>query len=545
MNPVDSLARWLGTQTGSVGRRYGAAVLFATMSLVLTLLLREVINPSLFILIFVAVTASAAYGGFGPAALASLLSVVGADLLLIGPIGSPNFDDPGNFVRLAALLAGAAITSLINVGLRQASARAERAAAASRLAEENAKSLTRALEAQAFETRKNETRLQLAIESAHMVAWQWDPSTDLVTTSANLRDVYGVDSFAGSSSGFDLLHPEDRPRHQATVLAAVQEQRAYHSQFRIVRPDTGATVWLEERGAPVVDSAGEVVRLVGVSSDITPQREAALERERLLEAERSAHQLAEAKATELEKLSLELRVTNRDLDQFAYVASHDLKAPLRGIANLTQWLEEDLGELVTATAEDHMRLLKSRVHRMESLIDGILTYSRAGRTRGQVEDVDVQTLIEETIELLALPDTATVALPGQLPIVKAIPIQFEQVVLNLIGNAVKHAGGTPVLVEILWRDLGDHHEFGVRDDGPGIAKEYLERIWGLFQTLEARDKVEGAGIGLAVVRRTVESAGGAVSVVSEAGRGSTFYFTWPKTPVTKVPAAGGSWKTES
>lgn len=527
-----------------VASQYAAGVLFALLSLALSYGLRGFLNPSLFVLIFVAVTASAAYGGFGPAALTSVVCVLGADMTLIGPPGSPEFENPANYLRLAALLTGAGITSFLNAALREAKGRAEQAAAVSRAAEQKANELRTALEAQILETRKNETRLQLAIESARMVAWQWNPATEEIVTSPNLRDVFGVNSLAESSAGFALVHPDDRAMHERRVLEAVEQKRPYRSEFRIIRPDTGQIRWLEENAAPVLNTKGEITRLVGVVTDVTKEREAALERERLLVAEQAAHAAAEAKAAELERLSAGLRATNRDLDQFAYVASHDLKAPLRGIANLTQWLEEDIDAVLTAKSREQMRLLKNRVHRMEALIDGILMYSKAGRSREQAKPLDVMSVLQETIELLALPATATVVLPDELPPVVGVPVQLQQVFLNLIGNAVKHAHGKPVRIEVLWRDLGDRHEFAVRDDGPGIAPEYQERIWNLFQTLESRDNVEGAGIGLSVVRKTVESLGGSVRLSSAPGQGSTFFFTWLKAPLDNA-LLRTTWKIES
>jgi signal transduction histidine kinase len=177
-----------------------------------------------------------------------------------------------------------------------------------------------------------------------------------------------------------------------------------------------------------------------------------------------------------------------------------------------------------------MRLLQGRVHRMEALIDGILAYSRAGRVLKSPEAVDTGTLVREVIELLAPPSGVTIHVPPQMPTLNAERVPLQQVFLNLIGNAVKYtrAERPDPVIRIDWRDAGNAFEFSVSDNGPGIEPEYHERIWGIFQTLAPRDKVEGTGIGLSVVRKIVESRDGSVSLESSPGQGAIFRFIWPK-----------------
>jgi signal transduction histidine kinase len=221
-----------------------------------------------------------------------------------------------------------------------------------------------------------------------------------------------------------------------------------------------------------------------------------------------------------------LQKSNRELDQFAYVASHDLKAPLRGIANLAQWIEEDLGDRMDGRAREHMLLLRGRVMRLENLIGGILAYSRAGRDKGDRVELDVRALALEAWELLSPPPTAHLELPPELPRPIAPRTQFQQVLMNLFGNAVKYNPGREIRIELGGRRTDRGYEFFVRDDGVGIAPAYHDRIWGLFQTLERRDKIESTGIGLSVVRKIVESHGGQAWVESELEHGATFFFTW-------------------
>jgi signal transduction histidine kinase len=226
-------------------------------------------------------------------------------------------------------------------------------------------------------------------------------------------------------------------------------------------------------------------------------------------------------------LIAELERTNRDLDQFAYVASHDLKTPLRGIGHLATAIEEDLATRMTERTQAHLELLRSRVHRLEDMIDGVLRYSRAGRISEPAVSVEVGALVREVVELLDPPPEIRIAISPALPAVHTSRIALQQVFLNLIGNALKHAHRADLEIVIGGVATDDGWELFVRDNGPGIAPEHHDRIWGMFCTLSARDQVEGSGIGLALVRRTVESVGGRTWIESDAGTGATFYFTWP------------------
>ena len=233
---------------------------------------------------------------------------------------------------------------------------------------------------------------------------------------------------------------------------------------------------------------------------------------------------------EARELIAALESSNRELDQFAYVASHDLKAPLRGIANLAQWIEDDLGDRLDDQTQGHLQLLRGRVVRLENLIAGILAYSRAGRDSKEQASVDVGALVAEVWELLSPPPTAHLDVAGPLPQLFSSRVQLQQILLNLIGNAIKYNADRELTIAIAAQRRGRRWEFSVADNGVGIAREFADKIWGLFQTLERRDKVESTGIGLSVVRKIVESQGGKAWVESELGRGATFKFTWPATP---------------
>jgi signal transduction histidine kinase/CheY-like chemotaxis protein len=239
-----------------------------------------------------------------------------------------------------------------------------------------------------------------------------------------------------------------------------------------------------------------------------------------------------------ERLSRALAVSNRELDQFAYVASHDLKAPLRGISHLSEWIEEGLEGRMAPETKQHMDLLRGRVKRLEALIDGILSYSRAGRTRDRLERFDAGAVLEDTRELVGPAPGAAVVIAGGMPVLEAERVAFQQVFLNLMSNALKHAQRADPRVDVTCADEGPLYHFRVADNGPGIAPEYHEKIWTIFTTLQPRDKVEGTGIGLSIVKKIVESRGGRVAVESKVGEGAVFHVHWPKVSSPDVAESG-------
>lgn len=236
----------------------------------------------------------------------------------------------------------------------------------------------------------------------------------------------------------------------------------------------------------------------------------------------------EEKAAELEELTRHLEAANEELDRFAYVTSHDLRAPLRGISNLVAWIDEDLREDASAETHQHLELLRGRVRRLERLIDGILQYSRAGRSRHTLETVDVGRLIDDLRDLLAPPPDASIEAVGAMPVLITERVPLAQVLQNLIDNALTH-GRRPdgVHVRVTCERRESAWCFAVSDDGPGIDPRFHERIWRMFQTLGG-DGHEATGIGLSLVRKIVEGRGGRVWIESRPGDGATFRFTWPE-----------------
>ncbi len=218
----------------------------------------------------------------------------------------------------------------------------------------------------------------------------------------------------------------------------------------------------------------------------------------------------------------------QELEQFAYVASHDLKAPLRAIGNLASWLEEDLAGKLTKDTREQLTLLEDRVEYMQALIEGLLKYSRVGAMEGSKESIDTAQLLAEIIDSLSPPEGFVIDLVPDMPTLRTDRLQLGQVFANLIGNSIKHHGGEQGHIWIKVRDDGGYYEFSVTDDGPGIAPEYHKKVFMIFQTLATKDYDSDSGIGLALVKKIVQEQGGLITLDSEEGKGATFMFTWPK-----------------
>ncbi|MHA6249126.1 sensor histidine kinase [Pontibacter sp. CAU 1760] len=230
----------------------------------------------------------------------------------------------------------------------------------------------------------------------------------------------------------------------------------------------------------------------------------------------------------------ELDRKNTELDQFAYVVSHDLKAPLRGIEIASRWVEEDMGTQLPPKVQEYLMMMRIRVHRMENLINGILALARIGRTNQIAEEVDVNILLSEIMDMLAPPAKFRIEVQDNLPILHTVRIQLQQVFSNLISNAIKYHDKPVGLIKVAYEETEDFHLFSVSDNGPGIDREYHERIFVIFQTLQERDAVESTGVGLTIVKKIVEWNGGTVWLHSLPGQGATFTFTWPKEPSEAV-----------
>lgn len=253
----------------------------------------------------------------------------------------------------------------------------------------------------------------------------------------------------------------------------------------------------------------------------------ALERCRADVLIREKQKSLEALLTENEQQRIALKRSNDDLEEFAYVASHDLKAPLRAIAHLVDWITEDIGETASVEIVGHLELLRGRTERLQRMLNGLLAYSRLRLVNSQMEDINLADLVREVVIFLSPPPSFIVEYTGEQPLLRTHRIPIHLVLQNLISNGLKHHDRAEGRITVSAQTVDGVTEFRVNDDGPGIAPQFHERIFVIFQTLQSRDDVEASGIGLAMVKKQVETHGGRIWVESEPpARGSTFIFTW-------------------
>ncbi len=281
----------------------------------------------------------------------------------------------------------------------------------------------------------------------------------------------------------------------------------------------------------IQDHAAQLERRVTERTEDLTQTVAQLQREVIerQQAEAEIHRLNDELEQRVVERTAQLRASNLELESFAYVVSHDLKAPLRGITQLASWLGTDYADAFDDNGHQMLDLLTKRTQRMHDLIDGILQYSRIGRVKEQKDRIDLNQLVQDIIDGIAPPSHIKVSVDTILPTVIGDRTRVEQVFQNLIGNSIKFMDKDEGWVRIGCEKEAQQWCFNVSDNGPGIDAKYHEKIFQIFQTLISFNKAEGTGIGLALVRKIVERWGGQVWVESTVGQGSTFFFTLPET----------------
>jgi ligand-binding sensor domain-containing protein/signal transduction histidine kinase len=242
--------------------------------------------------------------------------------------------------------------------------------------------------------------------------------------------------------------------------------------------------------------------------------------ERTRALEKANKKIAE-KAKELDK-------SNKELEDFAYIVSHDLKAPLRGINELSGWISDDYSELLDEEGKENLELLRKRTEKMNGMIQGILEYSRVGRTEGESEKIDLNKLLKNVIDLLAPPDNVKIIVEDKLPEYTADKTRLTQLFENLLSNSIKHLDKPKGIIKVGCVSKAKEWEFSISDNGPGIEEKYFEQIFKIFQTLKQDPTGRSTGIGLTIVKKIMDLYGGRIWLKSELGKGTTFYFTLPK-----------------
>ena len=302
---------------------------------------------------------------------------------------------------------------------------------------------------------------------------------------------------------YELVHGTKEPPASCPHKQTLDTKEPHSAEF--FEPHLG--IYLEASTSPIFDENGEIIASVHITKDIT-ERKCAEERQATL-------------FEEVERI-------NQELKDFAYIVSHDLKAPLRGVKTLADWISADYADKLGDKGREQMELLLSRVMRMHNLIDGVLEYSRVGREKEEQVQINLNGLVREVIDMVAPPENIEITIENELPVIECERTRIMQVFQNLLSNAVKYMDKPQGRVRIGCVEEDGFWKFSVADNGSGIEEKYFERIFKMFQTLSPRDEFESTGVGLTVVKKIVELYDGRIWVESEPGKGSTFFFTLPK-----------------
>lgn len=354
---------------------------------------------------------------------------------------------------------------------------------------------------------ESERRFRIVAAATRDILWDWDVRRNTVWLSDSLRALGYEDGARDVEWWMERIHPDEADAIAKTLQHALSgDTPTFACEYRFRRAD-GTYAHLLDRAGIVRDASGVPTRMIGSMQDISARKEAERQREELVG---------------------KLEEANKALAEFAYVVSHDLKAPLRGIGSLADWIAKDQRDRLDDEGKEQVDLLRGRVKRMNDMIEGILRYSRIGRTSMERSPLDLREVVEETVDLLAPPSHVRVTLVGEFPTLRCARVQVGQVLQNLIGNAIKFCDKEKSTVVVSCVQRESDYLFGVADNGPGIEERHFDRIFQLFQTLGSK-RADSTGIGLSIVKKIVESEGGRIWLESAVGKGTKFYFTLPRT----------------
>jgi signal transduction histidine kinase len=325
---------------------------------------------------------------------------------------------------------------------------------------------------------------------------------------------------------WQMVHPGDRDRVLAQWQSALAGGHEFASEFRVNQTVAGPPLG-PHPDRPILESRRPPRRLRG------HHRGHHACSGRRTRCSGSAHDQLEELVQRPAPRSWSR--ANRELTELIYAVTHDLKAPLGGIGRLSEFLAMDYAPKLDASGTALVGEIQTRVRKLHAIIEGILVYNRVGRTTDAEAEVDLNELIPEITRLLDPPPNVSVVVPEPLPSLAGTPHQIRQVFQNLLDNAIKFSDKPEGRIRILSRRDGNAWEFSVIDNGPGIPARFHDKIFRLFQRLDLLPNRPGAGVGLAVIKRVIESRGGQIHLVSEEGNGTTFRFTWPDSPRRWAP----------
>ncbi len=368
--------------------------------------------------------------------------------------------------------------------------------------------------------RSNE-RFEKVTQATNDAIWDYDVLQNKLFWGKGFETLFGYNPETTDVSFTFLLaciHPDDVMRIAEKIQKYMADVNSYnwYEEYRFKKAD-GAYAYVIDRAVFIRNDAGVVTRVVGAMTDISYRKE----------FEESLRKLNEV----LDERTRQLAVSNKELEQFAYIASHDLQEPLRMVTGFLSQIEKKYHAVLDEKGLKYIHFAVDGARRMRQIILDLLEFSRVGRVGHQPEEIDLNLLVDE-IRLLYSKNIeenhATVEVAA-LPVLWGHRSPLRQVFQNLLGNALKYSRpGVPPVVKIAVRDVPGYWEFSVSDNGIGIEAEFFEKIFIIFQRLHNKDEYSGTGMGLAISKKIVENLGGRIWLESTPGEGSTFYFTIAK-----------------
>ena len=361
-----------------------------------------------------------------------------------------------------------------------------------------------------LELSRQKQELQLIFENVPVKIFYKDGKNHVLKANRQAAESLGLTvEQAEGCDVYDIFDNDQATTYHADDIEVIKSGKPKLGVIKQFTPVGGAPSWISSNKVPYTDPVTGEPRILLAVGDITELKNA-----QLTMAE-------QAKA---------LQRSNEELEQFAYIASHDLRAPLRGIDNLASWIEEDMADNMDEESRNNMALLRSRVARLELLLNSLLQYSRIGRSKTEVTKVDLGKVAADVFELVCTDGRFTFA-SAETPELVTGTVPLELVLRNLFSNAIKHHDQASGLITLEATEESDRIHIAVTDDGPGIAPAFHRQIFGMFQVLKPRDQVEASGLGLAMIDKQLRALDCRIWVESDPAvkRGTTFHFTWPKT----------------
>lgn len=351
-------------------------------------------------------------------------------------------------------------------------------------------------------------KLNLALDNGNIGTWEKDLKTNLLVWDKRMEKMFGFEegAFNGEYQTFEkCLVDEDICYVREAQRKAIEEDGPYEAVYRI-RTNNGNISYINSKASVIKNKSGKPIRMAGVCFDVTDMKKGA---ERILI-----------------KLNEDLHRSNKELEQFAYVASHDLQEPLRMVTNFTKLLAVRYKDKLDDNAKEFIHFAVDGATRMQALINDLLNYSRIGTRGKSFVNVDFDGIFNKTLSnlRLAIEEKNAVVTCEKLPMVNCDEIQMVQLLQNLMGNSIKFCDTTPI-IHISCKESSTHYIFSVKDNGIGIEEQYFKKIFLIFQRLMPKEQYNGNGIGLSICKRIVERHGGKIWVKSKLGKGTTFYFS--------------------